>query len=155
MWRGFEVPNYHRRGTNRYATSGRIPGVIVPTLTAKQQHDIGGVLHAGFQIVHNNRKYLFNQSDCRDWTFTKQKYPNDGFEKSTEAIGFVRPMMSRINPLKMSYDASGECIDLANALSEFWFHPGQTNRDAALAHMCRVCTVAKTTRELYKKLWTE
>jgi hypothetical protein len=154
-WRGFEVPNYHGRGTNRYATNGKIPGVVVPTLTAKQQEGIGGALHAGFQIVHKGRKYLFNQNDCRDWTSTKQKYPSDGFEKSTESTGFVRPMMSRIDSLEMSYDPSGECLDLANALSEFWFHSAHTDRAAALTHMSAVCTTAKTTRELYQLLWTE
>ena len=153
-WRGFEVPGYCGRGVNRYATSGRIPGVLVPKLTAKQQEGIGGAMHAGFQLIYNGRKYLFNQNDCIDWQSTKKKYPTDGFERMTTDKGIVRPMMSRIDSLEMSYNQSGECLDLANALSEFWFHPGHPDRNAALAHMSAVCSTARTTRELYEKLWT-
>ena len=153
-WRGVEVPAYYGRGTNRYAINGKIPGVVVPTLSAKQQESIGGALHAGFQLSHNNCKYLFNQNDCLDWQFTKQKYPLDGFEKSTEGNGTIRPMMSRTDSLEMSYDRAGECLDLANTLSEFWFHPGHPDRNAALAHMSHVCSTARTTRELYELLWT-
>ena len=51
-------------------------------------------------------------------------------------------------------DTAGECLDLANTLSEFWFHPGHPDRNAALAHMSHVCSTARTTRELYELLWT-
>lgn len=153
-WRGFEVPGYFGRGTNRYATNGRIPGVIIPDLTAKQQENIGGALHAGFQLTHNERKYLFNQNDCVAWRSTKTQYPTDGFEQMTEKKGFIRPMMSRIEPLEMSCDKSGECLDLANTLSEFWFHTGHPDRDDALAHMCTICGTARNTHELYEMLWT-
>lgn len=161
-WRGTTIPAYYPRGTNAYATGRRFKGVVLPPLTTAQRSGLGGVLHAGFVVVYNGRRTLFNPNDCEGEWEHKSMYPVDGFEKYLEPKDrfrpqqpgeYDRPMMRREAPIQCSYSKEGECLDFSTLLSEYWYHPKQTDKAAAWTHLISCVTTCRTTAELSQKLW--
>jgi hypothetical protein len=139
-----------RNSASYYVPTGSAPGVVSERIPFKTQRSQGATgSHACFVCDIPGVTEQDRQLVCWNPNDYGMNYAEDGFDKS-KYLDMLRPFADRKKELKQW--GSGQCLVIANALSNWWQRQKPKDELARFEKLCKFVVSAESATELIRMI---